>query len=189
MAVPTFGQHWAETAGGLILKSAGEDLSREGILRTPHRFGKAMGALTEGYRQSPAQVVGEGVFAAEGRGLVSVKDIEFYSLCEHHLLPFWGKASVAYYPRNQIVGLSKIPRLVDLFARRFQVQERLTEQVAEALIDLIDPRAVVVRVTAAHLCMMMRGVQKQNSSTVTETVRGLDQLESFERDRIWQSLG
>lgn len=178
----------SEVAGGLILRSAGEDLEREGLLRTPHRFAKAMAELTSGYRANPAEVVGSGIFSAEGAGLVSVREIEFYSLCEHHMLPFWGKASVAYYPREKIVGLSKIPRLLDLFSRRFQVQERLTEQVASSLNELLAPRAVAVRITAEHMCMMMRGVKKQGSETTTEFSVGLENLTDSETQRLWKSL-
>ena len=175
-------------AAALILRASGEDVQREGLERTPERFRKAMLHLLSGYEKSPREVVGEGVFKAEGTGLVSVKEVEFYSLCEHHMLPFWGKASVAYYPRRKILGLSKIPRLVDLFARRFQVQERLTDQLAAAMVDLLNPRAVAVRVSACHLCMMMRGVEKQNSHTVTEASRGLDKLSAGEVERLWKSL-
>lgn len=175
-------------AAALILRAAGEDVQREGLGRTPERFRKAMLHLLSGYEGSPREVVGEGVFKAEGTGLVSVKDVEFYSLCEHHMLPFWGKASVGYYPRRKILGLSKIPRLVDLFARRFQVQERLTDQLAQAMVELLSPRAVAVRVSACHLCMMMRGVEKQNSHTVTESSRGLEKLSAGEVERLWKSL-
>ena len=177
-----------EMAGTLILRDAGEDLGREGILRTPARFAKAMDHLTSGYTQTVEEVVGEGVFEAEGPGLVSVRNVEFYSLCEHHMLPFWGTASVAYYPKKKIVGLSKIPRIVDLFSRRFQVQERLTREVAHALVSVVDPRAVAVRVKACHLCMMMRGVEKQNSDTVTEFSVGLESLTEHETQRLWSSL-
>ena len=175
-------------AASLILRASGEDSSREGLERTPERFRKAMLHLLSGYEKSPREVVGEGVFKAEGTGLVSVKDVEFYSLCEHHMLPFWGKASVAYYPSRKILGLSKIPRLVDLFARRFQVQERLTDQLASAMVELLKPRAVAVRVSACHLCMMMRGVEKQNSHTITEASRGLEKLSELEVSRLWKSL-
>jgi GTP cyclohydrolase I len=177
-----------EMAASLIIQSAGEDLKREGLLRTPERFSKAVRELTSGYVQSVSEVIGQGVFEAEGQGLVSVKNVEFYSLCEHHLLPFWGKVSVAYYPDQKIVGLSKIPRIVDLFARRFQVQERLTRQVAEALQEAVGPRAVAVRMEAAHLCMMMRGVEKQSSTTMTEFAIGLESLSEMEKDRLWKSL-
>lgn len=178
-----------EEAAQNILTFIGEDASREGLLRTPHRFAKALAELTEGYHLSVHEIVGQGVFRAEGSGLVSIRKIEFYSLCEHHLLPFWGTMSVAYYPRDKIVGLSKIPRIVNLFSRRLQVQERLTNQVADAMVEILDPRAVAVRANACHLCMMMRGVEKQQSETLTETVRGLENLEPFERERLWESLG
>jgi GTP cyclohydrolase I len=177
-----------ETAARLLLSTTGDDPEREGLRRTPERFAKAMSDLTSGYSKTAADVIGQGIFASEGEGLVSVKNIEFYSLCEHHLLPFWGKASLAYYPGPQILGLSKIPRLVDLFARRLQVQERLTRQVAEAVKDAIRPRAVVARLEACHLCMMMRGVEKQSSSTITEHATGLETLSSTEKERLWSSL-
>jgi GTP cyclohydrolase I len=176
-------------AAGLILRASGDDSSREGLERTPERFRKAMDHLLSGYSKTAREAVGEGIFASEGGGLVSIRDVEFYSLCEHHMLPFWGKASVAYYPRKKILGLSKIPRLVNLFSRRFQVQERLTEQLADALVELINPKAVVVRVQACHLCMMMRGVEKQNSNTVTETTRGLEKLSDLDSRRLLRAVG
>lgn len=178
----------AQMAGSFILKSAGEDLSREGLLRTPQRFAGALKDLTSGYRMSPLEVVGKGIFKAESRGLVSVRDVEFYSLCEHHMLPFWGKANLAYYPGEKILGLSKIPRIVDLFARRFQVQERLTDQIAKSVFELINARAVIVTVSANHLCMMMRGVEKQSSYTNTEVSYGLENLNENEKERLWESL-
>lgn len=175
-------------AGALVLRAAGEDLGREGLTRTPERFAKAMEALSAGYRTSPVSVVGSGVFQAEGQGLVTVKNIEFYSLCEHHMLPFWGHVTVAYYPDEQIVGLSKIPRLVEVFARRFQVQERLTKQIADALQEILAPRAIAVKVEARHLCMMMRGVRTQDSETRTETFVGLDRLTETEKDRLMAQI-
>lgn len=181
-------ERMAELAGSLILKAAGEDLDREGLMRTPERFQKAMKALTIGYTETPSDVIGEGVFQAEGKGLVSVRDVEFYSLCEHHLLPFWGKASVAYFPNEKILGLSKIPRVIDVFARRFQVQERLTRQVADSLVEALNPRALVVRIKACHLCMMMRGVEKQGSDTVTEFSIGTENLNPTELHRIWNAV-
>jgi GTP cyclohydrolase I len=177
-----------ETAAEMILRAAGEDLDREGLTRTPDRFKRAMKELTEGYRLDPQTVVGEGVFDAEGSGLVSVREVEFFSLCEHHMLPFWGKATVAYYPDKKILGLSKVPRLIDLFARRFQVQERLTRQVAQSIFELIRPRAVAVRVEACHLCMMMRGVEKQMSNTRTEYQLGIKTLSAVEQSRLWDSF-
>jgi len=181
-------QLMSEMAGSLILRAAGEDTEREGVRKTPQRFAKAMKHLTSGYTMTAREAVGEGVFDAEGSGLVCVRNVEFYSLCEHHMLPFWGKASVAYYPQKKILGLSKIPRIVEVFARRFQVQERLTREVSEAVKELIDPRAVVTRVKACHLCMMMRGVEKQQSDTVTESSLGLEQLSEIEQKRLWAAL-
>lgn len=177
-----------EKAAELILKSVGEDITREGLQRTPQRFAKAMRELCSGYQMKLKDAVGEGVFASEGKGLVSVKNIEFYSMCEHHMLPFLGKVSVAYYPGKKILGLSKIPRIVDMFARRFQVQERLTQQIAEAVGDSISPRAVGVKMTASHMCMMMRGVEKQASETTTEFFLGLEGLTDHEKNRLSESL-
>lgn len=175
-------QDMAMEAARRILQLTGEDLNREGLLSTPTRFAKAYEFLFKGYSETPQTVVGEGIFASEGRGLVAVEKVEFYSMCEHHLLPFWGHATVAYFPDKKIVGLSKIPRLVDLFARRVQVQERITEQVASALEQLIQPRALMVRLEAQHLCMMMRGVEKQTSSTQTQVIRNYASLEDYEKE-------
>ena len=177
-----------ETAAELILKSVGEEITREGLIRTPTRFAKSMRELCAGYATTLQDAVGEGVFQAEGQGLVTIKDVEFYSFCEHHMLPFFGKISVAYYPDRKILGLSKIPRIIEMYGRRFQVQERLTKQIAEAVKSSIQPRAVVVRATALHMCMMMRGVKKQNSETSTEFAFGLDQLSESERSRIWTGI-
>jgi len=174
-------------AGELILKSLGEDVGREGIERTPQRFAKAMLEICGGYQLSAQAAVGEGVFKAEG-GLVSVRDIEFFSLCEHHMLPFWGRASIAYLPNEKILGLSKLPRLVDVFARRLQVQERLTRQVAEAIIETVAPHAVAVKITGSHMCMMMRGVRKTGSETITEFSMGLDKIEPALASRLWKSI-
>jgi len=154
------------------LALVGEDPSREGLQRTPERVAKAMQFLTRGYRQRVEDVVGEGIFAEEHRNMIMVRDIELYSLCEHHMLPFFGRAHVAYIPDGRIVGLSKLPRLVDVFARRLQVQERLTEQIAGAIDDVLSPLGVGVVIEAYHLCMMMRGVEKQNSKTITSALRG-----------------
>ena len=156
------------------LKLLGEDPDREGLIRTPQRVAKALAWLTRGYEMDVEHVVGNGIFDAEhATNMVMVRDIELYSLCEHHMLPFYGKAHVAYIPDGKIVGLSKLPRIVEVFARRLQVQERMTEQIATALDDVLKPQGVGVIIEAYHLCMMMRGVEKQNSKTITSAVRGL----------------
>jgi GTP cyclohydrolase I len=178
----------ASSAAELILTAAGEDLQREGLARTPARFAKAMREICAGYSMTLPEAIGEGAFSAEGKGLVSVKDVEFYSMCEHHLLPFFGKASVAYYPEEKILGLSKIPRIIEMFSRRFQVQERLTRQIGEAIGEAIAPRAVVVKMSGSHLCMMMRGVEKQASETTTEFSAGLETLTETERARLFAAL-
>ena len=147
--------------------------SREGLADTPSRVEKAMKFYCRGYEEDPREVIGNALFEAETDEMVLVKDIEIYSLCEHHLAPFYGKAHVAYIPGDKIVGLSKVARLVDVYARRLQVQERLTQQIAHALDDVLKPKGVGVVIQAAHLCTMMRGVQKQNSSTVTSCLTGL----------------
>ena len=155
------------------LELLGEDVEREGLRDTPRRVARSLRWLTQGYRTCVEDVVGTGVFKSEGhRNMVMVRDIELYSLCEHHMLPFFGKAHVAYIPDGHIVGLSKIPRIVDVFARRLQVQERLTEEIASAVDDVLKPTGVGVVIEAFHLCMMMRGVEKQNSKTITSAVRG-----------------
>jgi GTP cyclohydrolase I len=155
-----------------ILGALGEDPKREGLLDTPKRFAKSVQFLTSGYKMTVKDVVGSGIFASESSEMVIVKDIELYSMCEHHMLPFFGKAHVAYIPNKKIIGLSKIPRIVDVFARRLQVQERLTAQVADALMDVLQPMGVAVVIEACHFCMMMRGVEKQNSKTITSAMRG-----------------
>jgi GTP cyclohydrolase I len=151
----------------------GEDPDREGLLKTPERVAKAMAFLTRGYQGDLADVVGDAIFDEEHHNMIMVRDIELYSLCEHHMLPFFGKAHVAYIPNGRIVGLSKLPRIVDHFARRLQVQERLTEQVAAAVDEVLGPLGVGVVIEAFHLCMMMRGVEKQNSRTITSALRGI----------------
>jgi GTP cyclohydrolase I len=159
-----------------MLEVLGEEPEREGLERTPHRVAKAMRFLTSGYSADLSEVVNGAVFDSEGyQEMVLVKEIEFYSLCEHHLLPFFGKASVAYLPGKKIIGLSKIPRLLDIFARRLQVQERMTQQLAAALEEILQPRGVAVAVTGFHLCMAMRGVEKQASQTTTTAFTGLFQ--------------
>ena len=155
------------------LGAIGEDPDREGLLKTPHRVAKAWGFLTAGYHKSLQDAVGDAVFAADGSEMVIVKDIEFYSMCEHHMLPFYGRAHIAYIPDGKILGLSKFARIVDLYSRRLQVQERITTQIADAVQELLEPKGVAVMMEGVHLCMAMRGVQKQNSSTTTSAMRGL----------------
>lgn len=156
-----------------VLRRLGEDVGREGLRKTPERVERSLAWLTRGYRLSVEQVIGDAIFEEDHHNMVVVKDIEMYSLCEHHLLPFFGKVHVAYIPSGRIVGLSKLPRIVEVFARRLQVQERMTEQIAQALWDVLRPQGVGVIVEAYHLCMMMRGVEKQNSKTLTSAVRGV----------------
>jgi len=160
-----------------LLERVGEDPQREGLLRTPLRVAKAMDFLTSGYNLTVEEVVRNAVFTEQCKEMVVVREIEFYSLCEHHLLPFFGRAHVGYLPRGKVVGLSKVARAVDVFARRLQVQERLTNQIADALMEVLEPYGLAVVMEASHTCMMMRGVQKQNSTTVTSAMRG-----SFEQD-------
>ena len=155
-----------------IIHLLGEDKLREGLLKTPERAAKAMKFLTKGYEQDPKQILHSAMFEETYNEMVIVKDIELYSLCEHHMLPFFGKAHIAYIPNGHIVGLSKIPRVVDVFARRLQVQERLTEQILDCINDTLQPNGVAVVIEASHMCMMMRGVQKQNSNTTTSGFRG-----------------
>jgi len=156
-----------------IILDLGEDVSREGLLKTPERAAKAMQFLTQGYHQDPVDILKGAMFKESYNEMVIVKDIELYSLCEHHILPFFGKAHIAYIPNGYIVGLSKLPRIVDVFARRLQVQERLTEQILDCINDTLKPQGAAVVIEAAHMCMMMRGVQKQNSLTTTSGFRGL----------------
>ena len=155
-----------------IVHLLGEDKDREGLLKTPERAAKAMKFLTEGYEKDPKQILQSAMFEEDYNEMVIVKDIELYSLCEHHLLPFFGKVHIAYIPNGHIVGLSKIPRVVDVFSRRLQVQERLTEQILDCINNTLKPIGVAVVIEASHMCMMMRGVQKQNSTTTTSGFRG-----------------
>jgi len=166
------------------LELIGEDPDREGLARTPARVARSMKFLTQGYASSAEDVVGKGVFKEEHDNMIMVRDIELYSLCEHHLLPFFGKAHVAYIPNGKIVGLSKIPRIVDVYARRLQVQERLTEQIADGLCRVVNPSGVGVVIEAYHLCMMMRGVEKQNSKTITSALRGAFREDPKTRDEF-----
>jgi GTP cyclohydrolase I len=169
-----------------MLELLGEEPTREGLLRTPMRVANALAWLTRGYALDVDQVVGNAVYAEEHESMVMVRDIELYSLCEHHLLPFFGKAHIAYIPDGHIVGLSKLPRIVEVFARRLQVQERLTEQIAQAIQDVLEPRGVGVVIEAYHLCMMMRGVEKQNSKTITSALRGSFRSDARTRDEFLQ---
>jgi GTP cyclohydrolase I len=156
-----------------LLRRIGEDPERDGLVRTPERMEKSMAFLTRGYAMDVNTVLHDALFDVDYDEMVIVKDIEFFSQCEHHLLPFFGKAHIAYVPNGKVIGLSKIPRLVDVFARRLQVQERLTKQVSEAIQEAINPQGVAVILEAQHLCMMMRGVEKQHSSTVTSAMLGV----------------
>ncbi len=156
-----------------LLQRLDEDPTRDGLLKTPERMEKAMAFLTKGYREDPTSILRDALFDVDYDEMVIVKDIEMFSLCEHHMLPFFGRVHVAYIPKGKVIGLSKIPRLIDIFARRLQVQERLTQQIADAIQEAIEPQGVGVVIEARHLCMMMRGVEKQNSSTVTSAMRGV----------------
>ncbi|HED07742.1 MAG TPA: GTP cyclohydrolase I FolE [Ignavibacteria bacterium] len=162
-----------ETSVKDIINNIGEDLKREGLVETPHRVAKTYEFLTSGYQKDISKVLNGAIFNEKYDEMVLVKDIDFYSLCEHHLLPFYGKVHVAYIPDGKIVGLSKIPRIVDVFSRRLQVQERMTQQIADTLNEYLEPQGVAVVTEAFHMCMMMRGVQKQNSSATTSAVHGI----------------
>jgi GTP cyclohydrolase I len=171
-----------------IIEDLGEDTNRDGLLKTPERAAKAMQFLTQGYDQDPVEILTGAMFKESYNEMVIVKDIELYSLCEHHILPFFGKVHIAYIPNGYIVGLSKLPRIVDVFARRLQVQERLTEQVLDCINNTLKPQGVAVVIEASHMCMMMRGVQKQNSITTTSGFRG--QFEKIEtRNEFLKLIG
>ena len=172
-----------------ILTELGEDVSREGLQKTPKHYAKAMNFLTSGYEMKLGDVVGDALFKAEANDIVLIRDIEFFSMCEHHLLPFAGKAHVAYIPQKHVIGLSKVPRIVDVYARRLQLQERLTSQIAHAIKEVLDPIGVAVVINAAHFCMMMRGVQKQDSKTVSSTMLGAFRDDAVTRKELLHLLG
>ena len=167
-----------------MIRRLGDDPEREGMQKTPERVERSMAFLTSGYTKTVEEVIGGALFEEHHRNMVVVKDIEMYSLCEHHLLPFFGKVHIAYIPDGRILGLSKTARLVEMFARRFQVQERLTEDIAQGLWDVVQPEGVGVIIEAQHLCMMMRGVEKQNSSTITSSMRGAFMEDPATRDEF-----
>ena len=170
---PALGAYTTEQLYAELIARFDEDPSRDGLLKTPERASKAMTFLTQGYRQDPMEILRSALFDVDYDEMVIVRDIEMFSLCEHHMLPFFGKVHIAYIPNGKVVGLSKLPRLVDVFAQRLQVQERMTREIADALQDAIQPQGVGVVIEARHLCMMMRGVEKQNSSTVTSAMAGV----------------
>jgi len=174
---------WLKSNYRHLIASTGEDVERDGLLKTPERAAKAWQFLTSGYQTDPVELLRSAVFDEAYGDMVLVKDIEFYSLCEHHLLPFHGKVHVAYVPDGKIVGLSKVPRMIDVYARRLQVQERMTRQIAESIQEALAPKGVAVWIEAEHMCMMMRGVEKQHSATATSTFRGV-----FEVDRRLQEI-
>lgn len=167
-----------------LIGRLGEDVSRDGLQRTPERVKRSMEFLTKGYEEDPGKILRGALFDVDYDEMVIVKDVEVFSLCEHHMLPFFGKVHVAYIPKGKVIGLSKIPRLVDVFARRLQVQERLTRQIADAIQEAIEPQGVGVVIEARHLCMMMRGVEKQHSSTVTSAMVGAFRTEQQTRQEF-----
>tara|TARA_B100001093_G_scaffold453650_1_gene462452 strand:+ start:5061 stop:5660 length:600 start_codon:yes stop_codon:yes gene_type:complete len=167
-----------------VIENLGEDPTREGLLKTPERVAKAMQFLTQGYDQNPQEILKSAMFAEKYDEMVIVKDIEVYSLCEHHMLPFFGKCHIAFIPNGHIVGLSKFPRMVDAFSRRLQVQERLTDQIRDCLQETLNPQGVAVCIEAQHLCMQMRGVQKQNSTTTTSAFSGAFMEEDITRQEF-----
>jgi GTP cyclohydrolase I len=171
-----------------LLKELGEDPGRDGLERTPGRVARSFRFLTEGYAKDPREILNDALFEVSYDEMVVVKDIDFYSLCEHHLIPFFGRAHVAYIPNGKVVGLSKIPRLVEMFARRLQVQERMTTQVAETIEEVLRPKGVGVVVEASHLCMMMRGVERQNAYAITSSLKGVFNSDSKTRSEFMQLI-
>ncbi len=177
-----------EAAVTKILELLGEDPEREGLIKTPKRVVKALQFLTEGYHQDPKEILNQALFSTSNDEMVLVRDIEFYSMCEHHILPIIGRAHVAYIPDGQVVGLSKIPRIVNVYARRLQIQEQMTEQIADAILETIKPKGVAVVVHARHMCMEMRGVQKINSTTVSSALRGLFKKDERTRNEFYNLI-
>jgi len=177
-----------ERAVETILRSLGEDPEREGLKKTPQRVARALKFLTEGYGMDPDEILNSALFSSSNDEMVLVRDIEFYSMCEHHILPIVGRAHVAYIPDGKVVGLSKIPRVVNLFARRLQIQEQMTEQIADAISRAIEPKGVAVVIQARHMCMEMRGVQKINSTTVTSALRGLFKSDMRTRNEFYDLI-
>ena len=171
-----------------VLELLGEDPAREGLLKTPSRVAKALKFLTEGYDQNPKEILNQALFTSSNDEMVVVRDIEFYSMCEHHMLPIIGRVHVAYIPNGKVVGLSKIPRIVNVFARRLQIQEQMTEQIADAISATINPKGVAVVVHARHMCMEMRGVQKINSTTVSSALRGLFKSDQRTRSEFYNII-
>jgi GTP cyclohydrolase I len=177
-----------EDAIAKVLELLGEDPKREGLLKTPSRVAKAWSFLTEGYHQDPKEILSQALFTSSNDEMVVVRDIEFYSTCEHHMLPIIGRAHVAYIPDGKVVGLSKIPRIVNLFARRLQIQEQMTEQIADAISETINPKGVAVVLHARHMCMEMRGVEKINSTTVSSALRGLFKSDQRTRSEFYNII-
>ena len=177
-----------ETAITKVLELLGEDPDREGLVKTPKRVAKALQFLTEGYHQDPKEILNQALFGSTNDEMVVVRDIEFYSMCEHHMLPIIGRAHVAYIPDGKVVGLSKIPRIVNVFARRLQIQEQMTEQIADAISETINSKGVAVVLHARHMCMEMRGVQKINSTTVSSALRGLFKSDQRTRNEFYNII-
>jgi GTP cyclohydrolase I len=171
-----------------ILELLGEDINREGLLKTPKRVAKSLQFLTSGYQEDPKEILNQALFSSSNDEMVVVRDIEFYSMCEHHILPIIGRVHVAYIPDGKVVGLSKIPRVVNIFARRLQIQEQMTEQIADAIKDIISPKGVAVVIHARHMCMEMRGVQKINSTTVSSALRGLFKSDTRTRSEFYNII-
>lgn len=183
------GETSLESVVAELISGLGEDISREGMLKTPQRVERSLRFLTSGYQMDPRTVINGALFEAESSEMVVLTGIEFYSLCEHHMLPFFGTASIGYVPGEKILGLSKFARVIDVFARRMQVQERMTSQIADALEEVLQPQGVAVVTRASHLCMMMRGVEKQGSMTVTSAMRGIFRDDARTRQEFMQAIG